>query len=65
MRVVVDLNRDCGAALKFTALGSLPFSEPLTSSFGLHLIRLAAESMSKFVTDSEVEKLVKGDIPFF
>jgi hypothetical protein len=27
LRVVEDLNRDCGTGLKFTALGSLPFSE--------------------------------------
>jgi hypothetical protein len=63
LRVVVDLNRDCGTGLKFTALGSLPFSEPLTRSFGLHLVRLAAERVPKFVTDREGEKLVKGDIP--
>ena len=52
-----------GLVRKVTALRSLPFSEPLTRSFGLNLIRLAAESMSKFVAHSEVEKLVKGDTP--
>jgi hypothetical protein len=48
---------------KFTAHRPLPFSEPLTQSFGFNLIRLAAESMPKFVADGEVQKLVKGNMP--
>src|SRR5215475_12948526 len=52
-----------GLVSKVTALKSLPFSEPLTQSFRLNLIRLTAESMPKFVAHGEVEELVKGDMP--
>src|SRR2546423_6201313 len=41
----------------------LPFSEPLTQSFGFNFIRLPAESMPEFVADGEIQELVKRNMP--
>jgi hypothetical protein len=48
-----------------STLACAPLSEPLGIALGFDLVRLLTESMSQFVADGKIEKLIKRNMPLF